>query len=146
MALSTEDRFWQKVNRTESCWIWAGAVLENGYGYAWDGTRARLAHRFSYELTTGAIPEGLVIDHLCRVRACVNPAHLEPVTQSENIRRGDGPRVQKERRQGQTHCLRGHPLSGDNLRVDKRGRRSCRECFRVGDRLRKRAKRAAALA
>lgn len=144
LSLSTEERFWNKVSRSDSCWLWAGAILKNGYGYAWDGQRARLAHRFAYELKKGLIPDGLVIDHLCRVPACVNPDHLEAVTQMENVWRGEGPRVQRERRLGQTHCKRGnHPLAGDNLYVDKRGRRACRECARVGDRDRKRAKRAA---
>lgn len=81
-------RFWQKVERTDECWLWAGAVNDSGYGAIWDGYRLVYAHRLSYEMHGGAIPDGMQLDHLCRVRRCVNPAHLEPVTHRENIDRG----------------------------------------------------------
>ncbi len=86
---TAEERFWDKVERTETCWFWRGACNEKGYGYFhWDG-HWRKAHRFAYELLIGPIPEGLTIDHLCFVRHCVNPVHMEPVTLRENILRGE---------------------------------------------------------
>lgn len=81
-------RIWDKTVRQGECWLWAGARLDAGYGYLEvDGKRV-LAHRVSYELTYGPIPPGLVIDHLCRMPQCINPAHLEAVTWAENIARG----------------------------------------------------------
>jgi hypothetical protein len=83
------ERFWAKVDRRgdDECWPWLGAVNPNGYGaFQWDG--GQYAHRFAYELQIGPIPEGLTLDHLCRVRHCVNGAHLEPVTGQENTLRG----------------------------------------------------------
>jgi len=87
------ERFWSKVDKTGDCWIWNGGVGAGGYGAfgsydeADDPITVR-AHRYAYEALVGPIPAGLVLDHLCRVRRCVNPAHLEPVTNAENIRRG----------------------------------------------------------
>ena len=113
------------------CWLWTGAVGGNrGYGnFAVDGRRSSKryarAHRFAYELLVGPISAWLVLDHLCRNHLCVNPAHLEPVTQAENLRRG-------ERgcggRPPQNHCKRGHALEGDNLYEAPGGGRRCRTC------------------
>jgi hypothetical protein len=87
------------------------------------------AHRIAYELAGLTVPDGLVIDHLCRVRHCVNPAHMEPVTSIENTRRGRGyPIVNKA-----THCKRGHAFSPDNTRHDQRGFRECRTCRRAAN-------------
>lgn len=69
------------------CWLWTLSVGGPGYGNAWDGERVRTAHRYAYTWIVGPVPDGLVLDHLCKVRRCVNPAHLEPVTQGENMRR-----------------------------------------------------------
>ena len=69
------QRFWNRVLRTERCWVWNGAKV-NGYGQISTNGKTEYVHRFSYEMVNGKIPEGLVIDHLCRNRACVNPAHL----------------------------------------------------------------------
>lgn len=80
-------RFWSKIAKTETCWLWTGTLHGSGYGQFWDGSVITGAHRASYELLVRPIPEGLTIDHLCRVPACVNPVHLEPVTASENSRR-----------------------------------------------------------
>lgn len=82
-------RFWTKVKRGDECWEWQGEILWTGYGRFSVSPKVKiLAHRYAYEATNGAIPEGLVIDHLCRNRRCVNPDHLEPVTRSENVKRG----------------------------------------------------------
>lgn len=95
------------------CWIWLGAVT-HGYGTQIISRRHVYAHRAVYELHKGAIPAGLVLDHLCRVTRCVNPDHLEPVTARTNTLRGESIAAANARK---THCLRGHPLSGDNLRI-----------------------------
>lgn len=111
------------------CWVWAGRLDKDGYagqvkvGSRTDGTRRQVrAHRFIYALLVEPIPEGLVIDHLCRNRACQNPFHMEPVTPEENTKRGE--------RATKTHCHRGHPLTGENLRRSSLGGRICRICFR----------------
>jgi hypothetical protein len=80
-------RFWSKISKTDTCWLWTGTLDTKGYGQFWDGQVIARAPRFAYEFLVDAIPEGLTIDHLCRVVACVNPAHLEPVTSEENTRR-----------------------------------------------------------
>ena len=108
------------------CLEWTGTVA-NGYGTIKHGGRNHRAHRLIYSLVVGPIPEGLVIDHLCRNKRCVNPAHLEAVTVRENTLRGVGPTAQN---MAKTHCLRGHPFSDANTRWDGRGR-VCRECHRV---------------
>lgn len=119
--------FWSKVPTglsDEECWPWQGAFHHNGYG-RFGKFRA---HRASYEHFVGPIPTGLTIDHLCRNRACVNPAHMEPVTAVENMMRGNAPAAINSRK---THCIRGHALSGENLYVKPDGRRECRECQRT---------------
>lgn len=124
-------RFWAKVDRNGpgGCWLWTAATAV-GYGhFSWGPHSARKqvkAHRLAYELLVGPIPDGLTIDHLCRVTRCVNPAHLEPVTMRVNTLRGYGPSAINARR---TRCIRGHRLSGDNLIIDWAGRRQCRTCL-----------------
>jgi hypothetical protein len=85
----------------------------------------KAAHRVVYEALVGPVPEGLELDHLCKESRCVNPAHLEPVTHAENVRRGRGWGGQNARK---THCPSGHPYEGDNLILQKRGGRLCRTC------------------
>lgn len=85
-----------------------------------------MAHRLSYEYYIGPIGQDLQIDHLCRNRKCVNPAHLEPVSGSENIRRS-----RRHRAGGRTHCSRSHPLADDNLYIKPNGKRVCRQCERI---------------
>jgi hypothetical protein len=121
------ERFLAKVDMSvpEACWPWTAAKTSCGYGKIGVAGRTRPAHRVSYELFVGPIPEGLTLDHLCRNPACVNPEHLEPVTQRENTRRGVSPAAHNARK---THCSRGHELQGDNCYVDAVGKRHCRTC------------------
>lgn len=119
------------------CHRWTGHVDPRGYGRVRVDGRLLQAHRVRYEREVGPIPEGMQLDHLCRNRACCNPAHLEPVTGLENIRRGAG-------YASHTHCKTGHPLSGDNLVAAqlKLGFRRCRICQSETDRRRRFASRA----
>ena len=118
---STTKRFWAKVHKTDSCWLWTGS-LSRGYATFSHGGRRYSVHRFAYELLVGPIPKGLVIDHLCRVRHCVNIDHLEVVTQRVNILRGVGAPANHAR---QTHCPKGHDKTvyGSN--------HGCRACNKV---------------
>ena len=112
------------------CWLWVGMTTHDGYPY-WCTTNNRsvYAHRFIYEQEIGAIPPGLTLDHTCRVRNCVNPAHMDPCTLRENIARGD-----YGWRKRQTHCKHGHEFTPENTYYDKNGgrnkngRRACRKC------------------
>lgn len=118
-----ESLFWNHVNKTETCWLWTGRITSKGYG-RWRSSRAGYphgtgAHRAAYVFLIGPIPENLVLDHLCRVRHCVNPDHLEPVTLEENLRRGF---------RMITHCPQGHEYSETNTYRQKAGSRSCRPC------------------
>lgn len=114
-------RFDARVHLTDGCWTWGGAT--NGtYGQFRVYRSIVFAHRYAYERWVGPIPEGLTIDHLCRNALCVNPAHLEPVTVLENLRRV--PR--------RTHCVNGHVLAG-NVYISRRGRR-CKTCQREATR------------
>lgn len=120
-----EQRFWSKVRKTKTCWIWMGEKDPRYYGRhsIYRLKKSFLAHRISHELTIGKIKDGLVIDHLCRNHSCVNPAHLEAVTSKVNINRGRKAKSEK------THCPMGHPYSGDNLyRTPISGYRECRTC------------------
>jgi hypothetical protein len=129
--MSLPDRFWAKVNRDGpapihrpelgSCWLWIAGSSQNGYGlFWWDGSM-KYAHRVAFEQLVGSVPAGLDLDHLCRVRDCVRPAHLEPVTRRENLVRGNGFIARQAR---QTTCRRGHDFDT----VDTLGRRVCRTC------------------
>jgi len=138
--MKIEDRFWAKVNKTATCWGWTACLNSNGYGMFKVAGRTVCAHRFAYELLVGPIPEGLVTDHLCRNRSCVNPGHLEPVTNAVNILRGVGVGATNALK---TECFNGHPLSGENLYLYPGGERACRICIYARNRAWKRAKRAA---
>lgn len=124
------ERFWNRVNKEgplwngTPCWIWTGALMTKGYGTLENGQRREGAHRIAYKLRYGSIPEGLTIDHLCRNKPCVNPGHLEAVTNRTNVLRGVGPSAQNARK---THCLRGHEYTEANT-YRSNGKRSCRTC------------------
>lgn len=120
------ERFADKFVKTdEGCWEWTGAVA-NGYGYfrTGQGRRTTTAHRWSYENFVGHVPAGLHIDHLCRNRICVNPMHLEAVTQPENNRRKD---VALGSGKYAETCKRGHAFTPENTAIYG-GRRSCISC------------------
>lgn len=123
---SQAERFWSKVDRgsDDECWEWT-ASGGHGYGIFWRGDRNIRAHRYAYEEAFGEIPDGKVLDHLCKNTLCVNPAHLEPVTSRENTMRGDTLAAENA---AKTHCSRGHKFTDESTYVDKQGRRECREC------------------
>ena len=119
------QRFWDKVDRSGDCWIWTAYRNRKGYGqFRIDGI-VRRAHRVAYELEVGEIPEGMTIDHLCRNPSCVNPEHLEVVSNFENTLRGDNFIAHYVTR---IYCKRGHKLSDENLYVSPRGKRECAPC------------------
>jgi hypothetical protein len=126
-----KDLFWAKVNKDGgipparqdlgSCWVWTGFLDRDGYGlFANKRTGTNRAHRWSYVAAMGDIAPDLVIDHLCRNRACVRPDHLEPVTNKVNAERGII--AQK------THCIRGHEFTARNTYIKPNGTRCCRDC------------------
>lgn len=122
-----DPSFWARVDARGPCWIWTGAGQTGGYGIVRrEGRRIRV-HRYAWELLVGPIPAGLVIDHLCRVKLCVNPDHLEPVTQQTNMHRAMVPSLIAHRK-GQ--CTKGHPLNVPDNYVRPDGYISCRTCRR----------------
>lgn len=125
--LPAAERFWAKVEKTEGCWLWQGSINPDGYGQIWVGDTLRMAkaHRFSYQLHKGEISEGLEIDHLCKVRRCVNPDHLDLVTHRENLLRGD---TFQARNAAKTQCPKGHAYTPENTYVPPAGGRRCRAC------------------
>lgn len=127
MRVFTEKRFWAYVEKTEGCWNWVGSKRQE-YGVVTKFGKTYPAHRISYELVIGKIPDGLVLDHLCRNTICVNPHHLEPVTHEENIRRGKPNAAAINAKK--THCVNGHAFNKENTKLLKSGHRACRECCR----------------
>jgi hypothetical protein len=120
---NTPEKFWARVEKTPTCWLWCGWIAKSGYGYFSVNYKDVRAHRFAWEFCFGPIPADKQLDHLCRVRHCVNPAHLELVTCQENVLRGTGATARNARK---THCKYGHPLSGSNVKIV--GKRKGRDC------------------
>lgn len=123
-APTTRQRFFAKVKKTETCWIWQASKDENGYGMFRDG-RSHRAHRWLFEHTVSTVPDGLVLDHLCRNTSCVNPKHLEPVTNDENLERGWGRRIKTG---AVNTCINGHEYTPSNTYINPLGRKVCRIC------------------
>ena len=119
-------RIWKRISVTGDCWLWTGAKTNKGYGQIRSDDHRQLAyvHRIIYELFSGPIPPGMQIDHLCRVRNCVKPQHLEVVTARENVLRGHGPAAANAIK---THCKHGHEFNEANTRASG-GQRRCRIC------------------
>lgn len=119
------ERLMVHIRRDENgCWLWTAAVHKaTGYGSFWVDGRNLGAHRVAYSLLVGEIPDGLHVDHLCRVRHCVNPEHLEPVAPAENTRRGAWGVL----RQPKTHCPHGHEFTPENTYLDGQYQK-CRTC------------------
>lgn len=118
-------RFWAKVEKTPTCWLWLASRRRDGYGrFSLSKGRPVLAHRVAWEMARGPIPKGLQIDHLCRVRHCVRPDHMEIVTARTNVLRGDGPAAKHARK---THCIHGHKFTPKNTYIWNGGR-FCRAC------------------
>ena len=133
--LSKVDTLSDAAAGGHGCWIWLAAIDKDGYGFTRIGKRSAVrAHRISYECCVGPIEDDLVIDHLCRHRICVNPRHLEAVSNKINLLRGESFSAVNARKDV---CDNGHPFSGPNLISHPNGHRSCRECRRVRGRERK---------
>ena len=134
LSKKQESRFWSRVDKSggfDACWPWTGYTRKNnGYGNFGVNGITYYTHRLAYELINGSIPEGLTIDHLCRRRDCVNPAHLEAVTLRTNILRSPTSAAAINARK--THCKYGHLLTGSNLATwNTRGDRVCKKCERI---------------
>lgn len=119
------ERFTEKIGEPfdvhNDCWEWTGAKQGTGYGVIWDHGKQRYAHCLSHELFIGPIPKGHAVDHMCRNVGCVRPDHLQTLTHHENA---------GQFHRSKTHCINGHPYSGDNLYVKPSGERCCRTCRR----------------
>ncbi len=128
---TSAERFFGGVQFTNSCWLWTFCKTPSGYGQFWRSGKIVYAHRYVYELCVAPIPEGLTIDHLCRVKNCVNPDHLEAVSYQVNVLRSPiAPAAINARK---THCIRGHEFTEENTSVElgRWRRRRCKACRKL---------------
>lgn len=125
--VSGDPRFWTKVKDNGECWEWQAALTGDGYGAYWTEGKTAHAHRVSWtwEHPNNPIPKDMVVDHICRNRKCVRPDHLRIIANVENVMCGLSNPALNARK---THCLHGHPLSGENLRIRPEGKRQCLIC------------------
>lgn len=119
--MTTETGLWSKVDASGDCWLWTGSYTREGYGHVNVGGTTTTAHRAIYTALVGPLPRHLELDHLCRIRACVNPDHVEPVTHAENARRARYTYLNR--------CANGH-----SEYVMRNGRRTCLGCRREAQR------------
>jgi len=131
LLIPIEERFWAKVAKgiptignPDPCWLWVAGLQGGGYGQLWVNGKHEQSHRISYEFANGDIPDNLEIDHICRVRTCVNPNHLRAVTHKENVLCGESPSAKAVRR---NECFRGHSFTEENTYLF-RGERNCKIC------------------
>lgn len=131
-----KEKLWERIRQSGSCWLWTGITTKaagadrgkrkaSRYGILYFDGRLYRAHRTMWELLRDQIPDGYVIDHLCGNTLCVNPSHLEPVTNKENIRRGGSVSAHNSRK---THCPKEHEYTKENTRIDVNGHRHCKKC------------------
>lgn len=126
--MTDEEKFWSKVVKSEGCWEWQGAKRSNGYGVIYKKGKSTQAHRFSWMITSGAIPEGMYVCHKCDNRPCVRPDHLFLGTHTDNMRDcGAKGRICTIGKSRLTHCKYGHPFAG-NTRIRPDGSRQCKIC------------------
>jgi hypothetical protein len=123
------ERFMGHVDVTKSCWVWKGSKDKNGYGFYWSKNKVRRAHRFIYSKMIGDLVDGMVIDHLCHNPSCVNPDHLEQVTQRENTFRSTTSVAIIN--SSKKECMNGHTFSYSNTIIRKDGTRNCRTCINL---------------
>lgn len=132
LPANMKGRLLSKVKVEGECWTWQGYRLPGGYGQIGVGARRmRLAHRVSYVVFKGNIPDGLEIDHICRNTSCINPHHLEAVTSSTNARRGN---TIARKNAAKTHCKHGHEFTAENTILHKGKYRNCKTCVRASKR------------
>jgi hypothetical protein len=129
--VSLEDRIMARVDFSTDCWLWTGTTNGTGYAKVYANGRLRVVHELIWELANGPKPAGMDLDHLCEVKHCINPDHLEPVTRQENLRRASKGNFRK------THCPKGHEYTTDNILPNKRGKRNCKTCHRLREQQRR---------
>lgn len=141
MNTTVDERFWQKVNKSGPipivrpdlgpCWIWTASTDNHGYGQFNNGTTIVKAYAHATTLAGIEVPRGYTRDHLCRVRLCVNPEHIEVVTRGENVRRGEAGQKTGAKNRAKTHCKHGHEFTDDNTYINSNGNRACKTCMRA---------------